>query len=184
MRWFPLVEVLDGTAWTLVPNEALTGSVSVDMLHGQANVARFTVRTSAIPGGVDAWVFKRVRIAFMHAATVGASFARTNLFDGFIQGLGEQAVVGLTSLECTSITTRVFKRSAALLAQLESEVPWSDYVFGIRGELTAEEQFEKLLNASDYVLDEKGLVPLATLLKYSENKPGTGVGAEGSYQWH
>lgn len=184
MRWFPLVEVLNGSTWTIVPNEMLTGSVSVDMRHGQANTAAFTVRTIAIPGGVDSWIFKRVRIAFMYAPSTSTAFARKDLFDGFIQGLGEQPVVGITPVECTSITTRVFKRSAALLAQLESEVPWSDYVFGVRGELNAEEQFEKLLNASNYVLDETGLVPIDSIRFFSGGRPGTALQDPADYDMY
>jgi len=160
MKWTPKIEVNEGGIWRTLPMDAFMGTVEVDRSRGEATLGDITVARSAAPANPASWFLTPVRVSYI---TPDGTF---KLFEGQLRGSQQSPLQGVITYSCASMTKDVVVNSDAVFKQLEAAVPWSTIVFGERAPLSRREQFEKLLNASNYFVGSAGLVTLDTLVKF------------------
>ena len=160
MKWTPKIEVKEGGIWRTLPLDAFMGTIEVDRSKGEATLGDITVARSAAPVNPASWFLTPVRVSYI---TPDGTF---KLFEGQLRGSQQAPLQGVISYSCASMTKDVIVNSDAVFKQLEAGVPWSTTVFGERAPLSRLEQFEKLLNSSNYFIGSTGLVSLDTLIKF------------------
>lgn len=171
MKWTPQIEI----GGSVIPLAAFTGGVEVDRSSGEASLGGLSIARSAAPLNPSAWFLKPVKVSIvLPTGTV-------KLFEGQLRGSQVSPVQGLVTYSAASMTKGVIANSDAVFAQLETEVPWSDAIFGARSEMSRAEQFDKLLSASNYTLGDTGLMPIDTLVKFHKGL-GEPLNSPGSYK--
>lgn len=174
MRWNPVIEIKNGSAWTVLPLSAFSGGLNVDSSQGQATTMSMTIARSVAPANPSEWVLKPVRVSFV------ADGQSVQLFEGLIRTVRLDVVQGVVEYQSASATQQILMASEDILATLNAAVPWSTAVLGEREKLTRDEQFEKLLSASDFVIGSNGLQPLDSLVKFHKGL-GEPLGPDLSY---